>query len=114
VAACSRWRMSVENVGFSLDIRAPFFRLWPCISQESQGAGPEDTDMHYVLFAGIFGLPVVACVGMLVARVLDTFASDEAPTPGPIGKSHLCEIESCVSDLADTFGPVSAEQNPRR
>ena len=59
--------------------------------------------MHYVLFAGIFGLPVVACVGMLVAKVLDTFGPEEAPKAGPIGKSHPCEMESCGTDLADTF-----------
>jgi len=69
--------------------------------------------MHYVLFVGIFGLPVVVCVGMLVARVLDTFASDDPPEPGRIGNSRLGEIESRVSDLADTFITAPVEQNPK-
>jgi len=68
--------------------------------------------MHYVLFAGIFGLPVVACVGMLVARVLDTFGPDEPPKSGPTGKSDLCEIESCENDLADTFFNAPVKETP--
>ena len=69
--------------------------------------------MHYVLFVGIFGLPIVVGVGMLVSRVLDTFASDDPPASDRIGNSRPREIESHVSDLADAFFTAPAEQNPK-
>jgi hypothetical protein len=69
--------------------------------------------MHYVLFVGIFGLPVVVCAGMLVARVLDTFAADEPPEPDRIGNSRLGEIESRVSDLADTSNTAPHRTEPQ-
>ena len=31
--------------------------------------------MHYVIFLGIFGLPFVAAVGMVITKVLGAFAS---------------------------------------
>jgi hypothetical protein len=66
--------------------------------------------MHYVIFGGIFALPFVVCAGMLVARVLDTFAPDEPPKSGRIGKRGLHESDSRESDLADTFFNTPAEQ----
>jgi len=70
--------------------------------------------MHYILFVGIFGLPVVVCAGMLVARVLDTFAPDRSPEPDRIGNSPLPEIDFRVSDLADTFITAPVEQNSKQ
>jgi hypothetical protein len=70
--------------------------------------------MHYVLFVGIFGLPVVACVGMLVTRVLDTFASETPPEPDPIGAGGVDEMESRVTALVDTFAAAPVEQHPTR
>jgi hypothetical protein len=70
--------------------------------------------MHYVLFVGIFGLPVVAGVGILVARVLDTFATAKLPVPGRIPTSDLYDPESHVSELVDTFFTAPLEQNPKQ
>jgi hypothetical protein len=70
--------------------------------------------MHYVLFVGIFGLPAVVCAGMLVARVLDTFAPDRPPESDCIGDSPRPEIDFRVSDLADTVITAPVEQNPKQ
>jgi hypothetical protein len=70
--------------------------------------------MHYVLFVGIFGLPVVAGVGILVARVLDAFASEEPPGPDCIPESDPHDTESHVSDLVDTFFTAPVLQNPKQ
>lgn len=59
--------------------------------------------MQYVLFGGIFGLPVAVCVGLLALKVLDTFASDNFPAPDRNDKSRLHEIESRENDLVDSF-----------
>jgi hypothetical protein len=38
--------------------------------------------MHYLLFFGIFGLPVVVCVGMIITRLLDNVATEKRFAPG--------------------------------
>ncbi|OGB94432.1 MAG: hypothetical protein A2Z31_10525 [candidate division NC10 bacterium RBG_16_65_8] len=68
--------------------------------------------MQYILFVGIFGLPILVCVGMLAARILDGCAPDEVPEPGVLGNSRLPEIGSRESDLADTFFTAPVEQTP--
>lgn len=70
--------------------------------------------MHYILFVGIFGLPVVAGVGMLVARVLDTFAPEKSPVPGCLPQDDLDDTESHVRDLVETFFTTPVEQTPKR
>lgn len=65
--------------------------------------------MHYVLLLGILGLPDVAGVGMLVARVLDIFAPDELPMTGCIPKDDLHGTESHMSELVDTFFTAPVE-----
>jgi hypothetical protein len=66
--------------------------------------------MQYILFVGIFGLPIVACVGILAARVLDAFAPDEPPAPGLLSTNHFHEIGSRENELADTFFSAPVEQ----
>ena len=70
--------------------------------------------MQYVLFVGIFALPILVCVGMLAVRVLDRFAPDRPPDPRLMGDSHLHAIGSRESDLVDTFFTAPVEQTPRR
>jgi hypothetical protein len=70
--------------------------------------------MHYVLFVGIFGLPVLACVGMLVTRVLDTFAPETPLEPDRVVTSGVDEMESGRTDLADTFITAPVEENLTR
>jgi hypothetical protein len=71
-------------------------------------------DMHYILFLGIFGLPVVAGVGMLVARVWDTFAPEDAVLSGRIPEDDLYGTGSHASDLADAFFADPVDQNPKQ
>jgi hypothetical protein len=70
--------------------------------------------MHYVIFLGIFGLPFVAGVGMIAARVLDAFAQEETPLPDRIPLDDLQARESHVSDLVNTFFAPPFEQNPKK
>jgi hypothetical protein len=68
--------------------------------------------MHYVIFFGIFGLPVVVCVGMLITRWLDTAATDKLLASGHIGP-RAGEHEFRMRDLADTFVPVPVEPDTK-
>ncbi len=68
--------------------------------------------MQYVLFGGIFGLPVAVCVGLLALKVLDTFASDNLPAPDRNEKSRLHEIESRENDLVDSFFTAPVKKPP--
>jgi hypothetical protein len=68
--------------------------------------------MHYVLFGGIFGLPVAVCVSLLALKVLDTFASEDLPAPDCNDKDSLHEIESREHALVDSFFNTSVEQTP--
>ena len=70
--------------------------------------------MHYTLFLGIFGLPVVAAVGMVVARVLNVFAPAEPRVPGCVPKDDLQCMEAHVRDLVDAFFAAPLEQNLRQ
>ncbi len=70
--------------------------------------------MHYVIFLGIFGLPFVAGVGMIAAKVLDAFSPEDPPLPGRIPKDDPQDTESHVSDLVDAFFAARPEQNPRK
>lgn len=65
--------------------------------------------MHYVLFVGIFGLPVVVGVGMLAATVLDRFAPEEPPASGIRDTSHLPDAGSRERELADSFFAAAVE-----
>jgi hypothetical protein len=69
--------------------------------------------MHYVIFFGIFALPVVVCVGMLITRLLDTAASDKLLASGHIGPS-ASESEFRMRDLADTFVPLPVEPDTKQ
>ncbi len=69
--------------------------------------------MHYLIFFGIFGLPVVICAGMVIARLVDTVATDKQLASGPIEASRPCESEFHMSDLADTFVPIPIEKDSR-
>lgn len=68
--------------------------------------------MQYVLFLGIFGLPIAVCVGLLATRILDAFASDELPARGPLDASQLDETESRERELVETFFSSPAGQAP--
>ncbi len=70
--------------------------------------------MHYVLFLGIFGLPVVAAVGMVVARVLNAFAPEEPQGPGCTPEDDLHGTESHMGALVDRFFATPREQNPKQ
>ena len=70
--------------------------------------------MHYVIFLGIFGMPFVAGVCMLAARVLDAFAPEEPPLSGRIPQDDLQGMESHLNDLVDTFFAAPLEQNPKK
>lgn len=70
--------------------------------------------MHYVIFFGIFGLPVVVCVGMLITRLLDTAATDKLLASGHTGTSGSREGEFRMTDLADTFVPVPIEPDSKQ
>jgi hypothetical protein len=70
--------------------------------------------MHYLIFFGIFGLPVVACAGMLITRLLDNAAAEKRVGSGPAMTGGLQESEFRMSDLADTFVPAPVEHDPRR
>lgn len=69
--------------------------------------------MHYVIFFGIFGLPVVVCVGMLVMRLLDTAATDRLLATSHVGAGGPQEGEFRMSDLADTFVPAPIEPDSK-
>ena len=69
--------------------------------------------MHYLLFFGIFGLPVVVCAGMFITRLLDTAATDKLLASGHIGP-RATEGEFRMSDLADTFVPVPVESDAKQ
>lgn len=68
--------------------------------------------MQYVLFVGIFGLPILVCVGMLAVKVMDRFAPDQSPAPGRPGTSPLDDVGARESELADTFFSAPVEQTP--
>ena len=70
--------------------------------------------MHYALFLGIFGLPVVAGVGMVLARALNVFAPEETRVPGCVPKDDFQGTDSHVSDLVDAFFDLPLEQNPKQ
>ena len=70
--------------------------------------------MHYLLFFGIFGLPVVVCVGMFITKLLDSVATDKLLEPGHTGTSGLRESEFRMSDLADTFIPAPLEKDSKQ
>ena len=70
--------------------------------------------MHYLLFFGIFGLPVVVCVGMFITRLLDNVATEKRFASGRTGASGLRESEFHMSDLADTFIAAPIEQDPKQ
>ena len=69
--------------------------------------------MHYVIVAGIFGLPFVVCVGLLVAKVLDTFGPEETPVSRRLDTSHVHGSESRVNDLVDAFLTAPVEPHPK-
>jgi hypothetical protein len=81
----------------------PFFTLQPSSAHATYNGEPEDRDMQYVLFGGIFGLPVAVCLGLLALKVLDTFASDDLPAPARNDAGRLHEIESREDALVDSF-----------
>jgi hypothetical protein len=70
--------------------------------------------MHYVIFFGIFGLPVVVCAGMLITRLLDTAATDKLLASGHNSASGSRESEFRMRDLADTFVPVPIEPDSKQ
>ncbi len=70
--------------------------------------------MHYILFVGIFGIPIVACVGMLATKFMDTFTPERTPEPDHLDKSRLQAIESRVNDLVDTFVTTPVEPSPKQ
>lgn len=70
--------------------------------------------MHYLIFFGIFGLPVVACAGMFITRLLDNAATDKLLASSRNGKGGPCETEFRMSDLADTFVPVPIDKDETR
>ena len=70
--------------------------------------------MHYLLFFGIFGLPVVVCVGMFITRLLDNVSTEKRSASGHTGASGLRESEFRMSDLGDTFIPAPVEQDPKQ
>lgn len=70
--------------------------------------------MHYLLFFGIFGLPVVVCAGMFVSRFLDNFSSGEARRSGVNGTSGLPESDAHVSTLVETFFAGHIEQDQKK
>jgi hypothetical protein len=70
--------------------------------------------MHYLIFFGIFGLPVVVCAGMFITRMLDNVATERQLASGRIGKSGPRESEFRMSDLADTFIPAPIDEDPKQ
>jgi hypothetical protein len=68
--------------------------------------------MHYIFFLGIFGMPVVLGVGMLVAKVWDAFAPEDWPARGNLPADELHDMESHVNALVDTFFSPPVDQNP--
>jgi hypothetical protein len=70
--------------------------------------------MGYVIFFGIFGLPVVVCAGMLITRLLDTAAADTPLASARIGTRDSHESEFRMRDLADTFVPVPVEPDSKQ
>lgn len=69
--------------------------------------------MGYVIFFGIFGLPVVVCAGILITRLLDTVAADKPLASGRVGTYESGESEFRMRDLADTFVPVPVEPDTK-
>ena len=59
--------------------------------------------MQYVLFGGIFGLPIVVCLSIFIMKVLDTFHREEAPAKGRIHDGRLHEFDSRESELVESF-----------
>lgn len=70
--------------------------------------------MHYLIFFGIFGLPIVACAGMLITRLLDNAAAEKRVESGLAVTGGLRESEFRMSDLADTFISAPIEHDPKR
>ncbi len=69
--------------------------------------------MQYVLFVGIFGMPVVVALGVLVGRIVDKFGPEKTPDSGRAGDTRLREAESRMNDLVETFCAAPAEQKRR-
>jgi len=69
--------------------------------------------MHYVIVAGIFGLPFVVCAAVLVAKALDAFVPEGRREPSPMDKVGSPEMASRVRDLADTFIPAPLESDSK-
>jgi hypothetical protein len=70
--------------------------------------------MQYVLFGGIFCLPIVVCLGLLATRTLATFRREEAPAKGRIGDGRLHECDSRESELVESFFRTPVEQTPKQ
>jgi hypothetical protein len=70
--------------------------------------------MHYLIFFGIFGLPVVVCAGMFITRLLENVIPEKLAESGRVAKSGLRESEFRMSDLADTFIPAPIEQDRKQ
>jgi hypothetical protein len=70
--------------------------------------------MHYVIVAGIFGLPFAVCAAVIVAKVLDTFRSEESAAARRPDKGHSHDRESRVNDLVEAFLAAPAEPHRKR
>jgi hypothetical protein len=67
--------------------------------------------MQYVLFGGIFCLPIVVCLSLFLMKALDRFRREEAPATGRIHDGRLHEFDSRESDLVESFFHTPAEKN---
>ena len=67
--------------------------------------------MQYVLFGGVFCLPVVVCLGLLATRILDRFRPEEVPANRRTGEGRLEDFNSRESELAESFfhSPVETQ-----
>jgi hypothetical protein len=70
--------------------------------------------MHYALFLGIFGLPVVAGVAMVIARAFSAFAPEDPRGPGGRSPDDLHGTESHVNDLVETFFAAPVVRNSKQ
>jgi hypothetical protein len=70
--------------------------------------------MHYIIFLGIFCLPVIACAEIIATKVWDTFITEKSPTLGPTGASHSAEMDNRASDVIEGFiaAPLETELTP--
>ena len=67
--------------------------------------------MQYVLFGGIFGLPIAVCLSIFIMRFLDTFQREEAPAKGRIAEGRLHEFDSRESELVESFFRAPVEKH---